>query len=63
VLRVGTLQIRAVWGIRRGSSCVGGRLLVAPGSDYIEVIFFTADALGKIHREFLAPLPDLHVVG
>jgi hypothetical protein len=33
-----------------------------PRFDYVEVIF-TADALGKIYRQFLAPLPDLHVVG
>jgi hypothetical protein len=48
--------------ILRASSRVRGRLLVSPGFDYIEVIF-TADALCKIHRQFLAPLPDLHVVG
>jgi hypothetical protein len=44
------------------SSRVRGRLLVAPRFDYIEVIF-TADAFDKIYRQFLAPLPDLHVVG
>jgi hypothetical protein len=62
VLRLGTLRIRAVWDSRRDPSRFRGRLLVAPSFDYIEVIF-TADALGKIHRQFLAPLPDLHVVG
>jgi hypothetical protein len=37
-------------------------LLVAPEFYYIEVVF-TADARGKIHRQFFAPLLDLHVIG
>jgi hypothetical protein len=57
VLQLGSLQIRAVWDIRRGSLRVIGRTF-----DYIEVIF-AADALDKIHRQFLTPQPDLHVVG
>jgi hypothetical protein len=36
--------------------------LVTPDFHYIEVVF-TADARGKIHRQFLAALPDGHVIG
>jgi hypothetical protein len=36
-------------------------LLIAPEFYYIEVVF-TADARGKIHRQFFAALLDLHVI-
>jgi hypothetical protein len=41
---------------------VKGCLLVAPVFHYIEVVF-TANARGKIHRQFLAALPDPYVIG
>jgi hypothetical protein len=48
--------------IRRASSRVKGYVLVAPEFRYIEVVF-TTDARGKIHRQFVAALLDIHVVG
>jgi hypothetical protein len=38
------------------------RLLVSPEFDHIEVVF-TADARGIIHRQLLATMPDLEVIG
>jgi hypothetical protein len=38
------------------------RLLVAPKFHYVEVVL-AADARRKIHRQLLAALPDLRVVG
>jgi len=37
-------------------------LLVASEFDHIEVVF-TADACGIIHRQLLATLPELQVIG
>jgi hypothetical protein len=48
--------------IGRASLRIKACLLVALEFHYIEVVF-TADARGKIHRQFLAALPDLDVVG
>jgi hypothetical protein len=48
--------------ICRASLQVKACLLVALEFHYIEIVF-TADARGKIHRHFLAALPDLNVVG